>query len=97
MASLLWRTVASISTGASANGSPITTVSPTRCAPQTSADIPRTLISRHTACDERAEAQEALQRDWNGGNIARIPPADVVRPRGGKPPPAVYIHIALPT
>src|SRR5450759_2430858 len=46
-------------------------------------------IEAHTPSDERSEAQEALQRDWDAGNIARFPPADVVRPGTGQRPPAV--------
>src|ERR1700675_879086 len=52
-------------------------------------------IEAHTASNERSEAQEALERDRDAGNIARFPPADVILAGTGPRPPAVYIHVAL--
>src|ERR1019366_1731953 len=52
-------------------------------------------VEAQAASDDRSEACEALERDWNAGNIARFPAADVVLPRTRQVPQAVDIHIVL--
>src|SRR5208282_5063119 len=42
-----------------------------------------------------SEAQEALQRSGDAGNITRFPAPHLVRWATSQRPPAVYIHIAL--